>query len=134
MDITIFSARDTATITLLHPVSGNPITSDKGPATVTLYGPGTAQHQAASAARQQRLMDRLATGKAGQISVEAQNKEQAAFLAACTHSISGWDYKGGTDQAAITAAYLDHGIGWIADQVGKALGSWANFLPEPLTA
>jgi hypothetical protein len=36
-------------------------------------------------------------------------------------------YQGKNDPDAILAAYNDAAIGFIADQVGKAVGDWGNF-------
>lgn len=104
--------------------------------TVTLYGPGSREHTAATARRNQRLFDRLATkgGKAAKLDAAEQVREQAEFLAACTADIGGWDYKGARDRDAVLAAYQDPAVGWIADQVGAALGDWATFLPGPVSS
>ena len=132
MDLTTLAARDTATITLRNPATD----TDLEGATVTLYGPGTAQYQAALATQQQTQLSRMmAAGKAAkQPGVEQLARERAAMLAACTASISGWDYKGGTDAAALRTAYADPSIGWVADQVDRALKDWTNFLPSSTTA
>lgn len=127
MDITTLSARDTATITLKHPGTGEPMEG----VTVTVHGPGSRQHQAATSARNQRIFDRMSGPKKAKLSADDQAREQATFLAACTAGISGWDYKGGTGPADIEAAYRDASVGWIADQVSTALGDWSTFLPEP---
>jgi hypothetical protein len=132
MDITSISARDTATITLKHPGTGELMPGK----TVTIYGPGSKQHQAATARRNQRLMDKMAMGqrKGTKLDAGEQAREQADYLCACTHSIDGWDYKGGSTQADILAAYTDASVGWIGEQVAAALGDWATFLPEQATA
>jgi len=138
MDITTLAARDTATITLLHPATGEPllVNAEGAKATITLYGPGSKQHQAARAARERRLMASAIAnqGKAGKPAAKAdpeqERRDVAADLAACTESIGGWDYKGATDAKALEAAYADTTIGWVADQVQRALGDWGNFLPE----
>ena len=129
MDITTLAAAATATITLKHPATGEPMPG----VAVTLHGPGSAAHSAATAKRNQRIFDRLATkgGKGGKLDAAEQTREQAEFLAACTHSVTGWDYKGGTGAADILAAYSDPAVGWIAEQVSAALGDWATFLPPP---
>ena len=128
MDITTLAASATATLTLKHPATGEPMPG----VTVTLYGPGSREHSAATARRNQRLFDRLATkgGKTAKIDAAEQLREQAEFLAACTADIGGWDYKGATGRDAVQAAYADQSVGWIAEQVGAALGDWATFLPS----
>lgn len=141
MDITSLSARDTATIDLLHPATGEPIIGADGvKATITLYGPGSRQHQQARANRDRRMMavamaaNSKGKGKEAPADPAQERKDQAADLALCTQSITGWDYKGGTDSAAVEAAYADASVGWIADQASRALNDWASFLPEQPTA
>jgi hypothetical protein len=136
-DITRFAALDTATITLRHPATDEPLVNPAGePYTITLYGPGTKQHQAARAARERRATTAAmaAFGPKGKqpaaASGNANRAEVAAELAACTKSIGGWGYCGKADAEAIEAAYADPKLAWVADQVTKALNDWATFLPE----
>lgn len=125
MDIKTLSAASTATITLRHPSSGEEMPG----ITVTLHGPGSTQYQQAQATRQQLAFARL-TAPAGSKKADIK-AERADFCAACTASIGGWDYGGDASPAAIRTAYADPALGWIGDQVEKALGDWATFLPAP---
>ena len=72
--------------------------------------------------------DRMAKKGKVKLNAQEQTEENAEFLAACTDSFNGWQYKGSADAAAIEAAYKDPTIGFIADQVGKAIGDGANFM------
>lgn len=124
-EITTLAAQETFTLELVGP-SDEPLRDEQGSAlSVTVYGPGSKAYQRASAARTQRLLDKMAKRGRNRLSGEEQLSEQAAFLAACTVSFNGWAYKG--DPQAFEAAYADPAIGWIADQVAKAVGDWANF-------
>lgn len=137
-DITRFAALDTATITLRHPATDEPMVNAAGESyTVTLYGPGTKQHQAARAARERRATTAAmaAFGPKGKQPAAAAagnttRTDVAAELAACTKAIGGWGYGGKADAEAIEAAYADPKLGWVADQVAKAMNDWATFLPE----
>jgi hypothetical protein len=48
-------------------------------------------------------------------------------LAACTASFNGFGYREMTGYEMFKAAYLDPGIGFISEQINKAVGDWANF-------
>lgn len=139
MDLSTLSASETAVIKLTHPATGEPLTSAGFPVTVTVYGPGSRQHQQMRAARDRRIMAAaMVANKAGKkpadlTDPDKERADTAADLAACTASIHGWDYKGATDATAIKAAYADASMGWLADQVARGLGDWATFLPESAT-
>lgn len=126
-EITSLAAKDTFVLELLN---GNdePLTGADGKAlSVTVYGPGSKPFVKAQAARTQRMLDRMA--KKGKVKLDAaeQARENADFLAACTVSFNGWAHHGKADAEAVLAAYNDPTIGFIADQVGKAVGDWGNF-------
>lgn len=126
-EITSLSAKDT----FIHPlVNANDeplLDADGKPLSVTVYGPGSKPYQKANAERTQRMMKRLQRKGKLEMSAEDQARENASFLAACTVSFNGWAYKGAGDASAFEAAYADPSIGFIADQVSKAIGDWANF-------
>ena len=136
MDISTLSASPTAVIILRHPATGEELSDNGAPLTVTVYGPGTAEHQRVRANRDRRILAAaMAAQKAGAKKVEpdpaAERAENAADLAECTAAISGWDYKGASGRAAIQAAYADPSMSWLADQVSRGLNDWASFLPDP---
>lgn len=126
-EITTIAAKDTFVVKLNN-ADDEPLKNKAGEQlSVTVYGPGSKAYTKASAARTQRMLDRMAKKSRVKLSAEEQVAESAEFLAAVTISFDGWAYKGATDAAAILAAYKDPSIGFIADQVQKAVGDWANF-------
>lgn len=124
-EITNLAAKDTFTLELLSANDEPLLDKDGKPLSVTVYGPGSKAYQKANAARTQRLLDAMAKKGKQKLNAEEQVRENAAFLAACTVSFNGWAYKG--DATAFEAAYADPSIGFIADQVSKAINDWANF-------
>ena len=130
-EITSLAVKDTFTLELVN-ANDEPLLDAAGkPLSVTVYGPGSKAYQRAQAARTQRMLDRMAKKGKLKLTAEEQTREQAEFLAACTVSLNGWAYKGEATPEAIEAAYLDPSIGFIADQVAKAVGDWANFTNAP---
>lgn len=133
-EITSVRVKDTFEV-LLNNADDEPLKNADGQQlSVTVYGPGSKEFARASAARNQRMLDRLAKRQRVKLNAEEQAAEAAEFLGAVTVSINHWAYQGATDQAAIVAAYKDTSIGFIADQVQKAVGDWANFstgAPKP---
>ncbi len=126
-EITSLAANDTFSLELLNANDEPLLDTDGNPLSVTIYGPGSKVYAKAQAARTQRLMDRMAKRGKVKLSAEEQQRENAEFLAACTVSFNGWTYQGKADREAIEAAYNDPTIGFIAEQVNKAIGDWANF-------
>jgi hypothetical protein len=124
-EITTLAAKDTFTLDLVSASDEPLIDADGKRLSVTVYGPGSKTYQKANAERTQRMIDRMAKRGKVKLSAEEQQRENAAFLAACTVSFNGWAYRG--DNTAFEAAYSDPAIGFIADQVAKAVGDWANF-------
>ena len=128
MDIRKFAVEETSELALLD-AADKPLVDDTGaPVVVTLYGPGSRAYAAAQAAQQNRMIDKLKSkGKSTQ-TAEEKAREQAEFLAACTASFSpNLEYDGLAGAALYKAVYADTSIGFIAEQVGKFLGDWANF-------
>lgn len=128
MDIRKFAVEETAVLHL-RGAADEPLTGDDGkPITVTVYGPGSKTYARAQAAQQNRLIDKLKRkGKTDQ-SAEEKAREMAEFLAECTKEFSAnIEYDGLKDAALFRAVYADTSIGFIAEQVGKHLGDWANF-------
>lgn len=128
-EITTLAAKDTFTLELVN-ANDEPLTGADGNAlSVTVYGPGSKAYQKAAAERTQRMLDKMAKKGKSKLSAEEQQRENAGFLAACTVSFNGFAYKG--DATAFEAAYSDPTLGFIADQVSKAIGDWANFTNQP---
>lgn len=126
-EITTLAAKDTFTLELM---SGNdePLANAEGKLlSVTVYGPGSKAYTKATSARNQRMLDRMAKRGKVKLNAEEQARENAEFLAACTVSFNNWAYKGKADESVFEAAYSDSSIGFIAEQVNKAINDWANF-------
>jgi len=127
MDLRKIAVEETSTLHLLD-AADNPLYDGKDkPVTVTLSGPGSKTYAKAQAARNNRVMDKLRKkGKADQ-TAEQTAAENAEFLAACTVSMENIEYDKLTGEALFKAVYSDTSIGFIAEQVGKHIGDWANF-------
>ena len=128
MDVRKFAVEETSILALLGPDDAPLMGEDLQPMTVTVYGPGSKQYARAQAAQQNRMIDKLKRkGKADQ-SAEEKAREQAEFLAGCTKEFSAnIQYEELKGEALHKAVYADTSIGFIAEQVGKHLGEWANF-------
>ena len=127
-DIRKFAVEETSILELRGPDDAPMVGDDKLPMTVTVYGPGSKTYAKAQAANQNRMIDKLKRkGKTDQ-SAEEKAREQADFLAGCTKEFSAnIEYDGLKGDALFKAVYADTSIGFIAEQVGKHIGDWANF-------
>lgn len=97
------------------------------PICAVLYGPGSKQYARAQARQSSKMIDKLKRkGKTDQ-TAEQRAEEQAEFLAACTQGFENLEYDSLQGEALAIAVYSDITIGFIAEQVGKTLGDWANF-------
>lgn len=134
LEITTLAAKETFTLELLNANDEPLIDSDGNRPSVTVYGPGSKAFQKAQALRSQRLLDQMAKKGKVKLSAEEQMRENAEFLAACTVSFNGWTYKGSAEPSVFFEAYSDPSIGYIADQVSKAVNDWANFTSGSLTS
>lgn len=94
---------------------------------VNLYGPGSKQYARAQAAQHNRMLDKLKRKGQSAQTAEQIAEEKAEFLSDCTASFENLEYDGLTGDALARAVYADITIGFIADQVGKHIGDWANF-------
>ena len=105
------------------------------PITITLYGPGSKQHQKAKHAAEERNNTRVLSrmqGRAGDKQSAADKAaENAEFLAACTVSFNGFGCGDLTGHELFKAVYADLEVGHIADDVMKFLAERANFLKVP---
>lgn len=128
MDIRRYAVEETSTITL-HGADDMPLIGDDGKSmTVTLYGPGSKAYVRAQTMQQNRLVERLKRKANADISPEDKAREQAEFLAGCTKEFSdNVQYDTLAGESMHYAIYADASIGFIAEQVGKHLGDWANF-------
>lgn len=102
------------------------------PMTAVLYGPGSKEYKKAQVANSNRMIERLKKKGKADVSAEDQARETAEFLAACTQSLNNVAYGELAGEALHLAVYGDAEIGFIAEQVNKHIGDWANFTkPSP---
>ena len=127
-DISTLAANETTIVELETP-AGDPLMTDDGARlSVTVYGPGSKNFQKAQGVRNRALMKYFRKG-GKEMSDGEQRELDAEFLATCTASFNEFQYKDLTGYEMFKAAYRDASIGFIADQVNKAIGDWANFMP-----
>ena len=93
---------------------------------VTVYGPGSKQFQRAQSVRNRAILEYVKKG-GKKMKDNEQRELDAEFLASCTVSFNGFVYKELTGIEMFRAAYMDTAIGFISEQVNKAIGDWANF-------
>lgn len=134
MDISKFAAQDSSDLQL-RTADDQPLIGDDGvQVSITCYGPGSKAYQRAQSTSQNKLIDRMKRKGNVDQTPEEKAAQRADFLAACTVSFNGFDYKGKADQAAFKAAYADSEIGFVTDQVEKFISDWANFTTASTTA
>ena len=131
-DISKLAVKETAVIELESP-DGEPLLNENGEVlSVTVYGPGSRQFQRAQGKRNRAILEYVRKG-GKKMKDEEQRELDAEFLADCTASFNGFVYKDLTGYEMFKAAYLDPSIGFIAEQVNKAIGDWANFTNKSAT-
>jgi hypothetical protein len=131
-DISKLAVKETAVIELESP-DGEPLLNENGEVlSVTVYGPGSKQFQRAQGKRNRAILEYVRKG-GKKMKDEEQRELDAEFLADCTASFNGFVYKDLTGYEMFKAAYLDPSIGFIAEQVNKAIGDWANFTNKSAT-
>lgn len=125
-DISKLAVKETAIIELETP-DGEPLLNESGKVlSVTVYGPGSKQFQRGQGKRNRAILDHVRKG-GKKMKDEEQRELDAEFLADCTASFNEFVYKDMTGYDMFKAAYLDAGIGFISEQINKAIGDWANF-------
>jgi hypothetical protein len=125
-DISKLAVAPTSVVDLEDP-NGEPLLNDKGDLiTVTVYGPGSKQFQKASGVRNRAILEYVRKG-GKKMKDDEQRELDAEFLAACTVSFNGFTYKDFTGVEMFKQAYLDPAIGFISEQINKAIGDWSNF-------
>lgn len=97
------------------------------PMAVNVFGPGSKQYARATAAQQNRMVDKLKRKGKASSTAEQNAAETAEFLADCTASFENVEYDGLSGRELAVAIYSDTTVGFIADQVAKYLGDWGNF-------
>jgi hypothetical protein len=125
-DISAFAAVDTGTIELERP-NGEPLLNSSGlQMSVTVYGPGSKQHQKATAKRNRAILAHVRTG-GKKMKDEDQRELDADFLADITSSFNNFTYKGLQGHEQFKAFYMDATVGCYSEQVNKGVNDWGNF-------
>lgn len=129
MDIRKFSVQETARLHLRD--ANDQLLYDNGdnskPVIVILHGPGSQVYAKAQAAQNNRMLDLLKNkGKVSQ-TAEQKTHETAEFLADCTAGFENLEYENLTGGSLARAVYADISIGFVAEQVTRFIGDWANF-------
>lgn len=127
MDIRKFAVEPTGRLHLRDATDELMYAEDGKPIAVNLWGPGSKQYAKAQAAQQNRIIDKLKRKGKSEQTAEQKAAETAEFLADCTIGWENLEYDKLTGEALSRAIYSDISIGFIADQVAKHLGDWANF-------
>jgi len=126
LDISQLGVNPTSIVELESP-DGEPLVNEAGEViSITVYGPGSKQYQKASSVRNRAIIEYVRKGSK-KMKDDEQRELDAEFLASCTVSFNGFVYRDLTGHEMFKAAYMDASIGFIADQVNKAVGDWANF-------
>lgn len=103
------------------------------PMIAVLYGPGSKPFKKAQAAASNRTIERLKKkGKTDQ-SAEAQARENAEFLTACTVELQNVEFDQLQGEALFKAVYTTPEIGFIPEQINKHINDWANFSQNSAT-
>lgn len=127
-DISTLGVKETTIIELESP-DGDPLTNHEGATlSVTVYGPGSKQFQRAQGVRNRAILEYVKKG-GKKMKDNEQRELDAEFLASCTVSFNNFVYKNLTGIEMFKEAYMDTAIGFISEQVNKAIGDWANFTP-----
>lgn len=133
-DITTQAVADTAPVHLkgadgehLYDASGNPVR-------IVIYGPGSKQFAVIEAKQTARAVKRMADndGKVAVAPPEQRAAEQAEDLAAITVAFENFAYPPAADkqgQELFQAFYADPKLGFMVQQVLKAVRDWGNFKP-----
>lgn len=133
-DITSQAVADTAAIHLKG-TDGDPLFDQDGnPIRVVVYGPSSKQFGALEARQTARAIKRVNDndGKAAVLPPEQRTAELAEDLAAITVSFENFSYPPAADkqgQELYQAFYADPKLGYMAQQVLKAVQNWGNFKP-----
>lgn len=127
-DISTMGVKETTDVDLLAP-DGEPLCDPEGnPLSVTIYGPGSKAFQRAQSDKNRAVIAMMNKG-AKKMKDGEQREIDAEFLATCTVSFNGFSYgDGGNNVETFRAAYSDPSIGYIAEQVLRAVTNWQNFM------
>ena len=132
-DITKVAVVDTAPIHLKD-ADGVLLFVDGKPVRIIVYGPGSPQFAEVEARQTARAVKRMQDndGKVTLPSPEVRTAEQADDLAALTVSFENLTYPPAADKQGaelFKALYKDPKLGFVTQQIQKAVTSWGNFKP-----
>lgn len=133
-DISTQAVVDTAPIHLKG-AAGDPLFDANGnPIRIVVYGPGTKQFSAIEARQTARAVQRVNAndGKSSVIPPEQRTAEVAEDLAAITVGFENFNYPPAGDKTGFElfqAFYADPKLGYMVNQVLKAVQDWGNFKP-----
>jgi hypothetical protein len=131
LDISTLAVADTAAIHLKGP-DGSHLYSDGKPVRIVLYSPGSPvfaeieDRQVARATKRMQDND----GKLALVPIEQRDNEQADDLAALTVAFENFDLPSAAEKHGnekFKALYLDRKLGFIKEQMLKALRDWGKF-------
>lgn len=136
MDIVTQAVTNTAAIHIkgadgTHLYSGG---DTEKPVKIVIYGPGSKQYAAIEARQTNRAVKRMQDND-GKVSVappEQRIAEQAEDLADITVSFENLTYSPAADKQGkelYQALYADPALGFIPQQITKAVKDWGNFKP-----
>ena len=134
MDITKKAVVDTAAIHLKD-AAGDHMNDEQGkPCRIVIYGPGSKQFAAVEARQTNRAVKRMQDndGKVSLASPEQRAAEKAEDLAAITVAFENFEYPPAGDakgEPLFRQLYADPSLGYIANQISKAVADWGNFKP-----
>jgi len=94
---------------------------------IIVYGPGSKPFAKAQAAQNSRMLDKLRRKGKVEQTAEQKTAEAAEFLTDCTKEFENIEYDDLSGRELFRAVYSDITLGFIADQVAKFIGDWANF-------
>ena len=132
-DITSQAVQDTAAIHLKG-ADGEHLYSEGKPVRIVIYGPGSKHFAAIEARQTNRAVKRMQDndGKVSVASPEQRANEQAEDLADLTVALENFTYPpaaGAQGKDLFKALYADITLGFIPQQIMKAVKDWGNFKP-----
>lgn len=133
-DITTQAVSDTTPIHIKGANGEHLYTPDRKPVRIVIYGPGSNQYAAIEARQTNRAVKRMQDndGKVSIASPEQRSAEQAEDLAELTVSFENLGYPPAKDKQGkelFQALYADPKLGFIPQQLLKAVRDWGNFKP-----
>lgn len=137
LDITTQAVADTATIHVKN-AAGEPLYADAErtkPVQIVVHSPGSKAYGVVESRQSARIVKRMQEndGKPTAATAEERIRETAEDLAALTVRFENLSYPPAGDAQGVElfeALYRDQRLGFIARQVTKTIGDWANFTQD----